>query len=212
MPNKKLSTNVVIRGSVARRSRGFTLVEVLLVMAIIGMIAGAVALTLPSSSPSERSPKDLAITLKEQLQYAREHAMVRQQPLGLHVDNQGYRFLRWYDGQWQTLDARGLKEVRWSDTLRWELELTEGNLMAQDESARQLLFQPDEDQEGAAEEEQEQEQEQPLQPQILILPSGEMTGFSLALDNRNLARQQQRWLIAQNAWQIMVQEQPYERY
>ena len=207
MLNKKLSTNVVIKASVARRSRGFTLVEVLLVMAIIGMIAGAVALTLPSSSPSERSPQDLAITLKEQLQYAREHAMVRQQPLGLHVDNDGYRFLRWYDGQWQTLDARGLKSVRWSDSLRWELELIEGNLMAQDESARRLLFQPEEDAEASTDDE-----DASPQPQILILPSGEMTGFSLALDNRNLARQQQRWLIAENAWRMTVREQSYARY
>lgn len=212
MPNKTPSTKLVITACSAHRSRGFTLVEVLLVMAIIGMIAGAVALTLPSSSPSERSPQDLAVTLKEQLQYAREHAMVRQQPLGLYVDNDGYQFLRWYDGQWQALNARGLKPVRWSDSLRWELQPLQGQLMAQGESARSLLFQPDEEADAARGDGTDGEDEQPPQPQVLILPSGEMTGFSLSLDNRNLARQQQRWLIAENAWQMTVQEQSYAPY
>ena len=209
MPNKKRSTKLVMLGHSTRNHRGFTLIEVLLVMAIIGMIAGAVALTLPSASPSERSPQDIAVTLKEQLHYAREHAMVRQQPLGLQVDNDGYRFLRWYDGQWQQLNARGLKAVRWRDTMRWQLEPLPGQLIAQGESAQTLLFQPDED----AESDTEGTDDEPRpQPQILILPSGEITGFSLSLDNREMARQQQRWLIAQNAWQVTVQEQPYAPY
>lgn len=71
--------------------------------------------------------------------------------------------------------------------------------MAQEEAARDLLFQPDNDND-------EQEDEQP-QPQILILPSGEMTAFSLALDKPQLARREQRWLIAQSAWQVSIQDE-----
>lgn len=182
-----------------RRNNGFTLVEMLLVMAIIGMIAGTVAFTLPSSSARDKSPQDIAVTLKEQLQYAREYAMVRQQPLGLVMDDDGYQFVHWYDNQWQPLNARGLKAVNWDERLRWQLQPLEGNLVAQEEAARDLLFQPDGDND-------EQEDEQP-QPQILILPSGEMTAFSLALDKPQLARREQRWLIAQSAWQVSIQDE-----
>lgn len=195
-----------MRPSDGNKAAGFTLVEILLVMAIIGMIAGSVALTLPSSSPSQRSPQDLAVTLKEQLQYAREHAMVRQQPLGLHADDEGYRFLRWYDGQWQPLTVRGLQPVRWSNTIQWQLEPIAGNLMVQEQAARTLLFQADDQQD-----ENEQAEDRP-QPQILILPSGEITAFSLALDDRNLTRADKRWLVAASAWQVTIQEQPYAPY
>lgn len=174
-------------------------------MAIIGMIAASVALTLPSQSVNERSPQDLAVTLKEQLQYAREHAMVRQQPLGLHIDDVGYRFLRWYEGQWQPLDARGLKPVDWGDSLRWQLEPLAGNLVAQDKAARDVLFQPVEQQQS------DDDNKQPP-PQVMILPSGEITAFSLSLDKRNLMPNEKRWLVAETAWQIRVQEQAYAPY
>lgn len=178
---------------------GFTLVELMLVMAIIALIATSVMFTLPSSTPSERSPQDIAVTLKQQLQFAREQAMVRQQPMGVLFQDQQYQFVRWQDNQWQSLSSNGLKGQQLQPELTWRLEpVNGGQLLQQQEDTQNALFQPEEDQ-------REGEQE-PVIPQIMIFPSGEITAFSLQLDDpRQLGRS--RWLVATSAWQIEIREQ-----
>lgn len=176
--------------------RGFTLIEMMLVMAIIALIATSVMFTLPSSSPSLRSPNDIAVTLQQQLQYAREYAMVRQQPLGLQMQPQGYQFVAWGDNQWQPLQARGLKPNHFDDDVRWDLQPLAGNLVQQDQQ-RDPLFQPEENDDNEAEQ---------LIPQVMVLPSGEMTAFKLQL--RRLSSAEEQWLVALTPWDISIQGGP----
>ncbi|MGM0481845.1 MAG: type II secretion system minor pseudopilin GspH [Pseudomonadota bacterium] len=186
-----------------RRQAGFTLIELMLVMAIIALIATSVMFTVPGSSGAQRSPQDLAVTLKQQLQYAREHAMVRQQPLGLHFDDQGYRFVRWQDQQWQPFKQRGMRERQFAEHMRWQLQPMASDFLAVQGADSEPLFEAIEQEED---EQDEQGDSVSWQPQIMILPSGEMTAFRLHISDRD-QYDEQRWLVADTPWQVRVQEQ-----
>ncbi|WP_404401641.1 type II secretion system minor pseudopilin GspH [Idiomarina seosinensis] len=178
--------------------QGFTLIELMLVMAIIGLMATSVMFVAPGSSGSQSSPQNLAITLKEQLQYAREHAMVRQQPLGLHFDEQGYRFVRWQDQQWQPFNQRGMRERQFADSMRWQLQPTASDFLALQGADSEPLFESeDKPQDG--------EESVSWQPQVMILPSGEMTAFRLQISSRD-ELDGQRWLVADTPRQVRVQD------
>ena len=58
-------------------------------MAIVGLIAASVVFTVPSMTRDETTPQTAAATLKAQLQWARERAMIEQRPLGLLLKTEG---------------------------------------------------------------------------------------------------------------------------
>ena len=169
---------------------GFTLIEVMLVMAILGLIASAVVFTLPGGERGKDSPHNAAVTLRQQLNYAREYAMVRQQPVGLKFHEDGYHFLFWKDEQWLKDSPRGLRAQKTEFPLRWQFNSKGLEVTEQNESLNGGLF---------AQETEEDKQT----PDILILPSGEMTLFSIHIEHLNDPRAE-RWLIAENSWLISI--------
>lgn len=81
------------------QARGFSLVELLLVMAIIGLLATSVSLTLPVGDDVlvEREAR----ALEQKLAYAKTYAVSRQVTLGFRVESPAeYRFVLW-----ESLDA-----------------------------------------------------------------------------------------------------------
>lgn len=162
-----------------RRNRGFTLIEIMLVMAIIAIIASAVMLTLPSDRQSAGKAHDLAATLKYQFSVAREYAMLRQRPVGLYLNQQQqrYEFLEWQEQRWQPLRKKGLKPQSLQH-IDWQFEQNDGFAVMANEQQRDdfLITKNDEEQD---------DDETLLQPQVFILPSGEIGEFSLALRHRD---------------------------
>ncbi|MCK7459390.1 type II secretion system minor pseudopilin GspH [Idiomarina aminovorans] len=169
---------------------GFTLIEVMLVMAILGLIASAVVFTLPGGERGKDSPHNAAVTLRQQLNYAREYAMVRQQPTGIKFHEDGYEFLFWQDEQWLTQSPRGLRAQKTEFPLRWQFSSQGLQVLEQNESLSDGLF-------------SEESDENKQVPDILILPSGEMTLFSIHIEHLN-DPQAERWLIAENSWLISI--------
>lgn len=162
----------------------------MLVMAILGLIASAVMFTLPGGERGQDSPQNAAVTLRQQLNYAREYAMVRQQPVGLKFHEDGYHFLFWKDEQWREENARGLRAQQTEWPLRWQFTSRGLKVLEQDESLEGGLFVEENDEESAI-------------PDILILPSGEMTLFEVHIEHLNDAAAE-RWLIAENSWQVSI--------
>ena len=72
-----------------RRAAGFSLVELLVVLVVLGLLGAAVLLTVPGEG---RRLDDQAGRLAAHLQRAREHAVLSNRAVALRVDAEGYRF------------------------------------------------------------------------------------------------------------------------
>lgn len=107
--------------------RGFTLVELLMVVAIIGLAAGAVVLAVPDPRPSVAQDAE---RFAARLIRAREESILTNRPVAVQVGPQGYGFAA-YDGlRWSDLEEGPFGPETW----------TEGTVPAPD-SAR-LVFDP----------------------------------------------------------------------
>jgi len=93
------------------RANGFTLVELLVVITIIGVLSAAVVLTLPDGNGRLH---DDAEALAARLVTARDLSIINGSDIGVRVDASGYGFdARTGDG-WTPLPDRALAPRRWS--------------------------------------------------------------------------------------------------
>jgi general secretion pathway protein H len=91
------------------RRAGFTLVELMTVIAIVGVAATAVVVTMPDPTPT---PTAEAERLAARLTQAREQAVLTNRPFAVSVTAQGYGFDR-YDGRaWTPVDEQPFKVRR----------------------------------------------------------------------------------------------------
>ena len=86
---------------VSRRCKGFTLLELLVVLVITGILLGAVALNaMPGDSQWLHNEAQRIALL---LQMARDEAIVRNRPVAFEADDYRYRFLTRQDDNWRAL-------------------------------------------------------------------------------------------------------------
>jgi len=101
-----------------RQPRGFTLVEVMVVVIIAGLLTGAVLLVVGQSGPAQTNKRELA-RLDASLEVMCDQALLGGSPRGLRFHGRGYDFWQYRDGVWQSLsDDSHLRAVRWPDGLR----------------------------------------------------------------------------------------------
>ncbi|WDI31247.1 type II secretion system minor pseudopilin GspH [Hyphococcus flavus] len=82
------------------RSRGLTLVELLVVLAIIAMAASVVVLNAP---PPARAVDDASEKLAARIDFAAAYSVTAGVTLGLEYSESGYRFLTYRRGEWSEL-------------------------------------------------------------------------------------------------------------
>lgn len=105
------------RGPAFRALTGFTLVEVLVVLAILGLAGSAVALTLPDPGAGlDRQAQRLGVHLVR----AREEAILGTRMVELVAEPAGYRFARQRFGGWQPLREGPFAPTAWEDGVRPE--------------------------------------------------------------------------------------------
>lgn len=144
-----------------KRWGGFTLLEVLVVLLIVGIVASFAVLAVGNRSLDDRLTLE-ARRLNQLIRLASDTAVIESTQVGLIVNAHGYRFVALRDGKWLPFPAPGpLRPRKLPEPLTAVLH-TDGLDMS--EASRKALG-------GDSE-----------PPQVLILSSGEMTPFHIEVD------------------------------
>ncbi|EGU35889.1 type II secretory pathway, pseudopilin EpsH [Vibrio ichthyoenteri ATCC 700023] len=176
------------------KSKGFTLIEVLLVVALIAIMASTVVFSLPDNSRDEAEQQAKSLWLR--LQLLNEEAMLSGRDYGLRLDQENNRyFLQQLATEgWQPLQLDRLPhETELIDSLKFEFSL--GGSAWQDQ---ERLFNPTSlfDEQMFAD--VEEKKELPV-PQVFVMSSGEVTPFSIAIYPSGSE-------LEQTAWQVVAKE------
>lgn len=158
----------------AVRARGFTLLEILVVVVIIAVLTAMLVPNLASGGRWREIARE-ADTLSARLREAQQDAMLYGREYGIVLAQDGYRFVAW--------DAAKQGFFAVSDTsLPWlERRLPEGiTLSAETADARDTLTLP-EPQPDTGKAATTQEKEKPEQPTVYVLSSGEVTPFAVTI-------------------------------
>lgn len=99
----------------AKDEQGFTLVELMIVLVIIGLMSAVVILTMPD--PRGRLTTE-AERFAARVQVARDGAVIDGRELSLTVDPLGYGFEERRRGEWRPVQERALARADWPQGTR----------------------------------------------------------------------------------------------
>jgi len=152
------------------RQAGFTLIEVMLVIVVIGMMVAAVQLNFANNKP-EKTLEQEALRFAGVFNLAAEYGLLNNVELGLVVKDGSYEFVG-YDGvSWTSIpENEMLASYKMPEELTIalnfdDLEPDPEALVSRD------LFEPEEDSLS------ETEEEEKIIPQVYILSGGDITPF-----------------------------------
>jgi general secretion pathway protein H len=193
------STRVASRAALAqRRAGGFTLIEILVVIVIISVIVGAATIAVGVLG-KDRQAEDQARRLWAVMQQAREEAELQGLDVGLYLASGSYEFLR-FDRRvnaWQPIpddDFYAAREM--PDGLRFRASLDGREIVLKptlpSRTIKQRAKANNEVKELGADDD-EDKGEDPLKrddkdnpsPQIVVLSSGEVMPFEVAIEREN---------------------------
>lgn len=145
----------------ARRSSGFTLLELLIVVVLIGILASFAVLSLPSTSTADRQREE-ARRLLGRMELAQEEAILQARSVGLLAGRDAYYFVQFDGEEWFGFaDSHPLSRHELPDDIALEVRIEDEEI---------ALAQGRDD-----EEEDEDDAEDARQsPQILFLAGGEV--------------------------------------
>ena len=163
----------------AGRHAGFTLLELLLVMTIIGILAATVTLAVSDAGARQRVQTE-AERVALAIELARTEALTRNEVWGLSVSPTGYAFQAYdpEEDEWQVLDEPPFLPRRAEDGLLFGVQAELGQRRQADEAsgaAPPFLESEDDDAPSPA-----------GLPSIAILPGGEITPFEVVVSSGDL--------------------------
>jgi general secretion pathway protein H len=157
------SNNAVSPTRAVRRAAGFTLLEVLVVIVIIGILTSMAVISV-NVLGGDHEMQEEASRLQAILLQAREDAVLQSRDIGMRVDTTSYDFLE-YDGRverWRTVE---------NDPLLRERSLPEGLRLSLRLEDREVQLKP----------RQPATEREPIQPQVVLQASGDLVPFDILL-------------------------------
>ncbi|WP_348728019.1 type II secretion system minor pseudopilin GspH [Rheinheimera texasensis] len=129
---------------IPRRAGGFTLIEVLLVILLIGLLAATVVYSFSGESRQQRLEKETE-KLQARVQLAAELAMLKNVELGLYIDDKGYRFMLFEQDKWRSIrEPKALAPYEFKPGFSAKIEL-EGLEWAEQNLLSRAEFEPEDD-------------------------------------------------------------------
>ncbi|GHE99838.1 type II secretion system minor pseudopilin GspH [Thalassotalea profundi] len=167
----------------SHKNKGFTLIEVLVVIVVVGLMVAAVQFSFNSNKPESELQQE-SVRFAGVFDLAAQYGLLNNVELGLVVHESGYSFVG-YDGtQWVELsDLESLSHYQLPEYMT--LAITFDDLPT-DESAliSRELFEPEDDDDFTL----ENDEEKPIIPQVYILSGGDITPFKMTFGWHKLAR------------------------
>ena len=148
-----------------RQFRGFSLLELLVVIVIISILFTFTTLAIRGTSPEELIQTE-ALRLDRLLQLALEEATLKGQEYGLEFSPDGYRFLLYVEDNWLPLEQdKLLRERLLPENMEFELEIEQIDVLIDQDAI-----------------DTDADDEDTPRPQVFLLSSGEITPeFSVRL-------------------------------
>lgn len=149
-----------------RIARGFTMIELLVVILLVGLLVSFAVLSVGGPTPRQTQHEE-ARRLLARMDLAREEAVMQAGSLGVRFERDGYLFYHFIEGRWDPLGQRGLLEpyelpeavVIDIEIDGMDVELFGGGENAEDDNA---------------------DDEEAVRPQLFFLAGGEIVpGFSI---------------------------------
>ncbi len=176
-----------------KAQRGFTLLEVMLIIVLIGVSAVAVVMSLPSNTDDAAHTR--AQQLYQRLNLLHQDAILNGWDLGVRFDepSNSYTLLHLTQDGWQLLEHRRMPaETKFEDGVALNFELG-GGVWGKTDTLfdKGPLF--DEDMFADVEKKDKPKQEKP--PQVFILSSGELTPFEAFIHPKSTAMGETNWRV-----------------
>lgn len=151
-------------------ARGFTLVEILIVIIIVGVMASMAVLAI-GGDPHQLLKRE-AQRLRLVLQLGADEALLQGREYGLKLTREGYQVVQFNEdkGEWSTATLEAFAAYQLPNNMTLSLQ-SEGS------SVDLTLLNKNEQQD------QKPRDENTLKPALLLLSSGEMTPFTLQLQS-----------------------------
>ena len=158
-----------------KRSAGFTLIEMMLVLVLLATSAVAVISTLPDNKRDE--VKEQAVRFHHLAHLLGEDAMLNGVDYGIRVEPHQYNFLQLTQDGWQPLEgAKFYTDVKLDNAITTQVEIG-GAWKDKDRLFKSDSLFKDEDLFTKSDEEKKK-----IKPQIVVMASGEYTPFTLSFE------------------------------
>jgi type II secretion system protein H len=158
---------VLNRDARASRSGGFTLIEILVVIVIIGIVTAGAVLSMSFTGP-DRELHTEGERLADLMNYAQEQGELQTRELGLYCTDHSYKFLA-FDARrnlWVPLeDDDALRARTLPDSIKLQLDV----------EGREVVLA------SVADEEKKKIAPTELQPHVMIFSNGDLTSFRVTL-------------------------------